>query len=595
MHAHSIRQPRAHRSQSNLTWHCCRAFDTPGDLRCIIAGMNASTMPPGSDLVEAWMAGEYTQDQLLEEIDHLEPAHPDVLWEVLALIDQNFRLRRISPEVFVSVRKRLERHSLGTGEESVPAAEAVMEEVPPPASASAAPVPPPLAAALRPGDLLRARYRILEILRKEPGETLFEAADEIRSAVPGVRQRVAIHVLDEFPSADPAVLQRMCRLQSLSHPGILRVLDVDSEGGRLFLTRELVGGSSLQQLLERNGGAQLAPPIARSILQSVANSLSYAHSQEICHGDVSARNVFITDLGETRLKDFEPAFKGIAAAPQDDRLAFAQLAYWLLSGVHAPLAGNPDPEGKRLRAPPGITRAQWHSLRYTLIGRQSDAREDVLSAFNSGSEVAPAGLLLKFPPASTPPRRSTPWFAAACVLAAMGAAAWSIATRETASVPPLEEEPAATSAAVVPARVADPVVPREAAPPPSAAEPVSEVPVTDSVAPRPRLDLPTRVALVDGDLPVARIWVRRQGSLTGDVSFLWWTESGTAEVDKDFREITPRTAVVKAGARGVELLVPVMPNASRDGERTFYVRIDNADRGASIGSRNLMQVAIVPR
>jgi hypothetical protein len=550
----------------------------------MIAVMNASVA--AGPLVEAWLAGQRTQDQLLDEIDRLQPDHPDVLWEVLALVDQNFRLRKVSPEVFVSMRKRLEQHSLGTGDEVDLQVDAAMHE-------EAEHLPPPSASQteLRPGELIRARYRILEVLRKDPGETMFEALDEIRSAVPGVRQRVVIHVLDEFHSADAAVLQRMCRLQSLSHPGIVRVLDVDSEAGRLFLTRELVGGSSLQQLLDRNGGAQLAQPIVKSILQSVANALSYAHSQDVCHGDVSARNVFITDLGGIRLKDFEPGSKGIGATQQGDRLAFAQLAYWLLSGVHAPHAGYPDPGGKRLSAPPGITRAQWRALRYTLTGRQSDSRENVLDAFDVGAAAPQVSLLLKVPHAAPRSRRSTPWIAAACVMAAMGVATYSIATRDTATVPPLEAEPVATSAAVVQTRVAAPVVPNKAAPP-AAAEPET---VTDPLAARPRLDLPTRVARVEGDLPVARIWVRRQGTLRGDVSFLWWTESGTAQVDKDFREITPRTAVVLDGERGVELLVPVMPNASREQERTFYVRIDNPGPGASIGSRNLMQVAIVPR
>lgn len=544
------------------------------------------------------MAGERTQDQLLEDIGRLEPVHPDVLWEVLALIDQNFRLRRISPEVFVSIRKRLERHSLGNGDEGNPLLDAAIdEEVEPP---QAAPAPAPQAAPLRPGELIRARYRILGVLRREPGDTLLEAMDEVRSAVPGVRQRVAIHVLDEYQSADPVILQRMCRLQSLSHPGIVRVLDVDSEARQLFLTRELIGGSSLQQLLERNGGVQLAPPIVKSILQSVANALSYAHSQDVCHGDVSAANVFITDVGEIRLKDFEPGSKGVAATQQGDRLAFAQLAYWLLSGVHAPHAGYPDPGGKRLRAPPGITHAQWRALRYTLTGRQSDAREDVLTAFDVGSAAPHGNLLLNIPHAAPPRRRSTPWIAAACVIAAMGVATYSIATRKTASsedaaVPPLDAEPVAASVAAAPAPVVDAVAKAQTPTALSSEESAPAAPATDPLAMRPRLDLPARVAQVDGDLPVARIWVRRQGSLRGDVSFLWWTESGTARIDEDFREITPRTAVVKDGARGVELLVPVMPNASRQEERTFYVRIDNADRGASIGSRNLMQVAIVPR
>jgi hypothetical protein len=99
---------------------------------------------------------------------------------------------------------------------------------------------------------------------------------------------------------------------------------------------------------------------------------------------------------------------------------------------------------------------------------------------------------------------------------------------------------------------------------------------------------------VAGDQPVARIWVRRQGELRGAVTFLWWTESGSARADQDFREISPRTARIADGAKGVELLVPLVPDASRQETRTFYVKIDQVSRGATLGTRTLVQVSIVP-
>jgi hypothetical protein len=116
-------------------------------------------------------------------------------------------------------------------------------------------------------------------------------------------------------------------------------------------------------------------------------------------------------------------------------------------------------------------------------------------------------------------------------------------------------------------------------------------------APRPSralIDLPDATATVAGDQPVAKIWVRRRGGLTGEVSFLWWTESGSARVDQDFRAITPRMATIDSGASGVELLVPVVANPSRQRPRTFYVKIDEPGSGATLGDQTLMQVSIVP-
>jgi hypothetical protein len=99
---------------------------------------------------------------------------------------------------------------------------------------------------------------------------------------------------------------------------------------------------------------------------------------------------------------------------------------------------------------------------------------------------------------------------------------------------------------------------------------------------------------VDTSEPVARIWVTRRGSLGREVRFRWWTETGTAQVDRDFRAIEPRVAVIPEGSRGVELLVPLMPDPARREPRTFYVKIDEPNAGVDLGTRTLMQVAIVP-
>ena len=99
---------------------------------------------------------------------------------------------------------------------------------------------------------------------------------------------------------------------------------------------------------------------------------------------------------------------------------------------------------------------------------------------------------------------------------------------------------------------------------------------------------------MDTTEPVARIWVMRRGTPSREVTFRWWTETGTAQVDRDFRAIEPRVGVIPEGSRGVELLVPLMPDPTRREPRTFYVKIDEPGPGADLGTRTLMQVAIVP-
>jgi hypothetical protein len=111
---------------------------------------------------------------------------------------------------------------------------------------------------------------------------------------------------------------------------------------------------------------------------------------------------------------------------------------------------------------------------------------------------------------------------------------------------------------------------------------------------RSRIDLPEESISVDGAEPMARLWVRRRGGLSGEVSFLWWTESGSAQVDRDYAQISPRRAYIGNGANGVALLVPLVSDVARDQRRTFYVKIDDAGEGALLGDRTLMQVVIEP-
>jgi hypothetical protein len=559
--------------------------------------MSASILPPDIPLqrsnepdllrlLDKLATDACTQEEFLRAVQRLEQVDPDVGWEVLALLDQYFRRKKLSPALFVSVKKRLEqRHLAGAQAEPLPEAPSGAE-APASAEASASGNTQP---AWRAGFLICGRYRITDVLRRSPGEMLVEAVDEVRAGLAGVRQRVAIHVLDTGESPEPGLLLRLCALQALSHPGIVRVFDVDAEPGVLYLTRELLNGRSLQTLVEQYG-QRLDPSAAQMILASVASALAHAHSRDVFHGDVNATNIFIADVGEVKLTGFRLRFTGPAPAAAADHLAFARLAYELLSGSPAPPERLPG-ESKRalLPAPPGVTREQWRALHDTLTGKGRGKAGNVLSLFGGSSSTPTANVTLLRTGTSAPVRTGgkVGWIATGLVASLLATTTWLVATHDAESVP-------LAAAALEVADAPVPQLPAVPASPEVTTRPVVPVPVPQPAVMRPQLDLPTRVARVDAGQPVARIWVRRQGSLRGETTFLWWTESGTAEIDVDFREIPPRMATIANGARGVELLVPIVPNADRLASRAFYVKIDSPGPGAILGARNLTQVLILP-
>jgi serine/threonine protein kinase len=106
-----------------------------------------------------------------------------------------------------------------------------------------------------------------------------------------------------------------CRL---SHPNLVRTLEVGVDEGHHFLVMEYLHGPTLRQLrvAARSRGG-LPWPVEVTILSRVLEGLHHAHELRApdgtplhtVHRDLSPENVIVTSLGETKLLDF-----GIAKA-----------------------------------------------------------------------------------------------------------------------------------------------------------------------------------------------------------------------------------------------------------------------------------------
>jgi hypothetical protein len=557
-----------------------------------------------SDWLDALAAEECTADEFMEAVLRRERDNADIGWEALALLDQQFRRQKISHGVFVTVKARLQQHLLPAepaGAPRVPEAPIVATRAVPivnvpviTTAVAAAPPPGPRETTfhgeIESGDLLCNRYRVVDILRRNSSSTVVEAIDELKIELPGGRRRLAIQVVDENLSRDPEFLARITKVQALSHPGIARLFDVDEDNGALVLVKELLNGPSLRDLAARNEGQLLHASFAQTAVSAIASALAYAHSQGVTHGNVSTTNVFINPAGDIRLQGFEDNFNPVE--PAADRLAFAWLAYELLTGTQGEIA-NPG-YGSRLRQPPGLASDKWRVLRDTLKGKSNAG--NVLTDLAGNTPVA---------------ARRAPWAVAACIVAALGVGAWLMFDKGSGtSRSPTAIAASVPTSAAMPDIVPDTVVARnDAAPRPIAPEiPPAVVPAvvpatSPAVVPatppavvpaRSRIELQAATATVDSTARVARIWVARRDNLNGAVTFQWWTETGTAEEDRHFRRVLPREETIPNGANGIEVLVPLIPDPERVETRTFYVKIDAPGPRATLGSKTLVQVSIVP-
>ena len=93
---------------------------------------------------------------------------------------------------------------------------------------------------------------------------------------------------------------------------------------------------------------------------------------------------------------------------------------------------------------------------------------------------------------------------------------------------------------------------------------------------------------------VSPIIVRRRGSLQGDATFTWWTESGTAKPGQDFMAVSPHQEVIEDGKNSVSLFIPVVGDATRQQPKSFYVVINDPGPGVTLGARTLTMVTIPP-
>jgi hypothetical protein len=111
-------------------------------------------------------------------------------------------------------------------------------------------------------------------------------------------------------------------------------------------------------------------------------------------------------------------------------------------------------------------------------------------------------------------------------------------------------------------------------------------------ASRAHIDLAAdSVELAPSD-PIAHIVVRRTRNLRDDVSFSWWTETGTARPGRDFVSVKPQVEHIDSGQSAVSLIIPVVVDPSRRESRNFYVVIDQASDNATLGTHTLTMVTV---
>jgi serine/threonine protein kinase len=141
------------------------------------------------------------------------------------------------------------------------------------------------------------RWRLGERLGRGAVAEVFDATDVRTGEVAAVKI-----LAGNGPDDDQRFVREIGVLRSLSHPGVVGILDhgVDPEVGA-YIALERADGGSLDRLL---ADGPLAPERVAAIGADLADALAEAHRLGIVHRDVKPSNVLLDGDGRPRLTDF---------------------------------------------------------------------------------------------------------------------------------------------------------------------------------------------------------------------------------------------------------------------------------------------------
>jgi eukaryotic-like serine/threonine-protein kinase len=151
---------------------------------------------------------------------------------------------------------------------------------------------------VNPGETI-GHYKVIEPLGKGGMGEVFVAEDT------RLNRRVALKILPRLFAADPEYRERFQHearaIAALNHPGIVTIHSVEEDGGRLFLTMELVDGGPLSETIPK-GGLPLEKLLRIGI--EVADAMAAAQQRGITHRDLKPGNIMITPAGRAKVLDF---------------------------------------------------------------------------------------------------------------------------------------------------------------------------------------------------------------------------------------------------------------------------------------------------
>lgn len=155
------------------------------------------------------------------------------------------------------------------------------------------------------GTVLAGRYEIVEEIGSGGMAIVYKAKCRI------LNRYVAIKVLRTDLKDDGEFVRRFNieaqSAASLTHPNIVSIYDVGTEGELHYIVMEYVEGTTLKEYIDKNVLLNWHEAVGYAI--QIASGLEQAHKNSIVHRDIKPHNIIMTNDGVLKITDF-----GIARA-----------------------------------------------------------------------------------------------------------------------------------------------------------------------------------------------------------------------------------------------------------------------------------------
>lgn len=121
------------------------------------------------------------------------------------------------------------------------------------------------------------------------------------------KAEVAVKVLDAAGLEKQAddrefIRSELAIVKLVSHPNIVKTIDVFEELDKIFIVMELVRGGDLLSKLQRSG--RFSEFDAKRTILSLTQAIQYLHAKGIIHRDIKPENVLISEEGVVKVADF---------------------------------------------------------------------------------------------------------------------------------------------------------------------------------------------------------------------------------------------------------------------------------------------------